>query len=201
MSTNATNSHVVSFDLYWDKDRNNVVSSGDIRLRSNPFANGPVIFDSLKFKFLDTSRTLILAARTTASASGQNISLGITDTNQVQAYYTTRPFSTNFPFGSATGVSSYNTEELSFNLEQNYPNPFNPVTIIRYTVPADGKVKMNVYDAVGRQVAVLVNGNKMRGNHTVEFDASDFRGLSSGVYYYRLESGNFSQIKKMLLVK
>lgn len=119
----------------------------------------------------------------------------------MQAYYTTRPFSTNFPFGSATGVSSYNTEELSFNLEQNYPNPFNPVTTIRYTVPADGKVKMIVYDAVGRQVAVLVNGNKIRGNHTVEFDAGDFRGLSSGVYYYRLETGNYSQIKKMLLVK
>ncbi len=201
MSTNATNSHVVSFDLYWDKDRNNVVSSGDIRLRSNPFANGPITFDSLKFKFLDTARTLILAARTSASATGQNITLGITDTNQVQAYYATRPFSTNFPFGSATGVSSYNTEELSFNLEQNYPNPFNPVTTIRYTVPADGKVKMIVYDAVGRQVAVLVNGNKIRGNHTVEFDAGDFRGLSSGVYYYRLETGNYSQIKKMLLVK
>ncbi len=83
MTTNATSAHILSFDLYWDKDRNNIISSGDIKLRSHPFVNGPLSFDSLKFKFLDTARTLILAAKTSASASGQNVSLGITQSQIV----------------------------------------------------------------------------------------------------------------------
>ena len=201
MTTNATSTHILSFDLYWDKDRNNVVSSGDIKLRSHPFVNGPLSFDSLKFKFLDTARTLILAAKTSASASGQNVSLGITDTNQVQAYYTTFPFSTNFPFGTSTGVSGNNVNELSYSLEQNYPNPFNPVTVIRYTVPKDGLVKVRVYDALGKEVALLVNGTKQRGSYSIEFDGNDFKGISSGIYYYKMEAGDFTDIKKMVLVK
>lgn len=201
MTTNATASHVTSFDLYWDKDRNNLVSAGDILLRSHPFTTGPLTFDSLKFKFLDTARTLILAARTTAGASGQNVTLGITDTNQVQAYYTTRPFATNFPFGTITGISGNSANELTFSLEQNYPNPFNPSTIIRYTVPENGLVKIKVFDAVGKEVAVLVNSIKNKGSYSVEFDANDFRSLSSGIYYYKMEAGGFSEIRKMALIK
>ena len=201
MTTNATSTHILSFDLYWDKDRNNVVSSGDIKLRSHPFVNGPLSFDSLKFKFLDTARTLILAAKTSSSASGQNISLGITDTNQVQAYYTTFPFSINFPFGTSTGISGNNVNDLSYSLEQNYPNPFNPVTVIRYTVPKDGLVKVRVYDALGKEVALLVNGTKQRGSYSIEFDGNDFKGISSGIYYYKMEAGDFTDIKKMVLVK
>ena len=158
-------------------------------------------FDSLKFKFLDTARTLILAAKTSASATGQNISLGITDTNQVQAYYKTFPFSTNFPFGTTTGISGNNGNELSYSLEQNYPNPFNPVTVIRYTVPKDGLVKVRVYDALGKEVALLVNGIKQRGSYSIEFDGNDFKGISSGIYYYKMEAGDFTDIKKMVLVK
>jgi len=201
MTTNATSAHILSFDLYWDKDRNNIVSSGDIKLRSHPFVNGPLSFDSLKFKFLDTARTLILAAKTSASATGQNISLGITDTNQVQAYYTTFPFSTNFPFGTTTGISGNNGNELSYSLEQNYPNPFNPVTVIRYTVPKDGLVKVRVYDALGKEVALLVNGIKQRGSYSIEFDGNDFKGISSGIYYYKMEAGDFTDIRKMVLIK
>jgi subtilisin family serine protease len=201
MTTNATNSHIQSFDLYWDKDRNNVVSTGDIRLRSHPFTNGPLTFDSLKFKFLDTARTLILAARTTSSAAAQNVNLGITDTNQVQAYYTTRPFSANFPFGTVTGISGTSVNDLTYSLEQNFPNPFNPVTVIRYTVPNDGPVKLRVYDALGKEVALLIDGVKLRGSYSVEFDANDFKGLSSGIYFYRMDAGSFSEVRRMVLVK
>ncbi len=201
MTTNATSAQIFSFDLYWDKDRNNIVSAGDIRLRSHSFVNGPLSFDSLKFKFLDTARTLLLAARTSASASGQNVTLGITDTNQVQAYYTTKPFATNFPFGTATGITGNSIDDLSYSLEQNFPNPFNPVTVIKYTVPRDGLVKVRVYDALGKEVAVLVNSMKQRGNYSVEFDGNDFKGISSGIYYYKMESGDFSDIKKMVLIK
>jgi hypothetical protein len=202
MNTNADGTQILSFDLYWDKDKNNIVSSGDIRLSSLPFTNSFLNFDSLKFKFLDTSRVLIIAARTSASASGQSVSIGIADTNQVAAYYTTKPFLTNFPLGVVTGISSSTTTgELSYSLSQNFPNPFNPTTIINYTVARDGVVKLKVFDMIGKEVATLINGFKTRGSYQVEFDVNDRKSLSSGVYYYKIESNDFSDIKKMILIK
>jgi len=86
-----------------------------------------------------------------------------------------------------------------YSLSQNYPNPFNPTTTIKFGLPKAGNVKLVVFDILGREVATLIN-NEFRdvGTYTVNFDAS---ALSSGVYFYRLESGDFSQTKKMLLVK
>tara|TARA_Y100001935_G_scaffold223573_1_gene199125 strand:- start:23709 stop:26729 length:3021 start_codon:yes stop_codon:yes gene_type:complete len=83
-------------------------------------------------------------------------------------------------------------------LNQNYPNPFNPSTNISYQLPEHGRVRLTVFDALGREIATLVNGLQNAGNHSVTFDAS---GLSSGIYFYRLETGNFSTIKKMMLIK
>ncbi len=91
-----------------------------------------------------------------------------------------------------------NPDKLSFSLDQNYPNPFNPATVIKFAIPADGKVKLNVYNILGQQVATLVNEFKTRGSYEVKFDAS---GLGSGMYIYKLESGNFSDSKRMMLVK
>jgi len=201
MITNATGTQILSFDIYWDKDNNSVVSAGDIKLRSHPFVNGPLTFDSLKFKFIETSRTLILTARTSSSATNQGVNLGITDTNQVVAYYITKPFNTNFPFGTITGIGNNIIDELSYAISQNYPNPFNPTTLINYTVAKDGIVKLKVYNVMGKEVATLVNGFKTRGNYSVEFDVKDHNSLSSGVYYYKIETGDFSDIKKMMLVK
>ncbi|MEO6695826.1 MAG: DUF4331 family protein [Ignavibacteria bacterium] len=90
---------------------------------------------------------------------------------------------------------------VKFELVQNYPNPFNPVTKIDYALPANGKVSLVIYDAVGREIAKLVNENLEAGYYTVNFDASQF---SSGVYYYRLSldgEKNFNDTKKMLLIK
>lgn len=97
-----------------------------------------------------------------------------------------------------TGINTSNTVPVQYSLSQNYPNPFNPETRINYSIPKAGMVSLNVYDMLGRQVASLVNGYKSAGNYIVEFDASN---LSSGVYYYKLVSGEFSDIKKMSLVK
>jgi len=202
MTTNATASNITSFDLYWDKDKNNLVSNGDVKLKSLSFRIGPLSFDSLKFKFLDSSRTLILAARTTASATGSmNVNLGITDTNQVVAYYTTRPFNTNFPFGTVTFTGTNPEQTLTYSLSQNYPNPFNPTTQIKYTLAKDGFVTMKMYNILGKEIATLVKGYKVAGNYQVEFDLKDLKNISSGIYYYKLESGNFSDVKKMMLVK
>jgi hypothetical protein len=90
------------------------------------------------------------------------------------------------------------TAPLSFNLEQNYPNPFNPSTKIKYSVPESGNVKLSVYNLVGEEVAVLVNGNVEAGQFEVSFDASS---LPSGVYLYKLQSANTVQTKKMMLLK
>ncbi len=86
----------------------------------------------------------------------------------------------------------------SYKLEQNYPNPFNPQTRISYSLPTDAYVVMKVYDVIGREIATLVNGYQEAGYRSTEFNASN---LPSGVYIYRLQAGNFSAVKKMLLMK
>jgi hypothetical protein len=85
-----------------------------------------------------------------------------------------------------------------FELSQNYPNPFNPSTKISYSVPKTGYVSLKVYNALGQEVAGLVNGVKEAGIHTIEFNAVN---LNSGIYFYKLEAGDITQVKKMTLIK
>jgi hypothetical protein len=87
---------------------------------------------------------------------------------------------------------------LTFALEQNYPNPFNPSTIIKYSVPETGSVKLDVYNLVGEEVAVLVNEIKEAGFYQVTFEASN---LPSGAYFYKLQAGNSVQLNKMVFLK
>jgi len=85
-----------------------------------------------------------------------------------------------------------------YSLSQNYPNPFNPSTVIKFTMPKGDNVKLVVFDILGREVRTLVNEFRSSGVYEVNFDAS---ALSSGVYFYRVETGDFSATKRMLLVK
>jgi predicted lipoprotein with Yx(FWY)xxD motif len=85
-----------------------------------------------------------------------------------------------------------------FSVSQNYPNPFNPSTVINYQIPQSGNVKISVYDALGKIVSILVNETQNAGNYNIAWNAS---GLPSGVYIYKIESGSFSDSKKMILVK
>jgi len=85
-----------------------------------------------------------------------------------------------------------------FILEQNYPNPFNPATTIKYLIPFAEFVTIKVYDMLGNEIAILVNEEKPVGTYEVSFDA---KGLSSGFYFYKLQSGSFVKTKKMLLLK
>ena len=87
---------------------------------------------------------------------------------------------------------------LTFGLEQNYPNPFNPSTLIKYSVPGNGFIKLSVYNLIGEEVKVLVNNEVDSGFYEVIFNAEN---LPSGTYFYRLQSGNTVQLKKMLLMK
>lgn len=87
---------------------------------------------------------------------------------------------------------------FSYTLSQNYPNPFNPATQIKYSISKAGNVSLKIYDMLGREVSELVNQEQQPGNYSVRFDASK---LASGVYFYRIESGSFVSVKKMMLIK
>ncbi|MFA5012110.1 MAG: T9SS type A sorting domain-containing protein [Ignavibacteria bacterium] len=98
-----------------------------------------------------------------------------------------------------TGINNISNEVPNkYNLEQNYPNPFNPVTKIRFALPKSGFTSLKVYDSMGREVATRVYKQLRAGKYEVEFNAS---GLSSGVYYYKLLSGDYSAVKKLMLIK
>ncbi len=97
-----------------------------------------------------------------------------------------------------SGEEQIAEEPTTFRLDQNYPNPFNPTTEIRYQTTEAGHVTLTVYDVLGREVATLVKGVEEPGYKSVKFDATN---LSSGMYFYKLESGNFVQTKKMLILR
>ena len=87
---------------------------------------------------------------------------------------------------------------LKYALEQNYPNPFNPVTQIKFSIPTQGLVTLKIYDVTGREVAKLVNDVLVPGNYVREFNGE---GFASGVYFYKIEAGEFTQVKKMMFIK
>jgi aminopeptidase N len=86
----------------------------------------------------------------------------------------------------------------NYELKQNYPNPFNPVTNIDYSIPKNSEVKLTVYDMTGKEISVLVSEFKQAGRYTVSYNAEK---KASGVYYYKLQAGDFTEVKKMILVK
>jgi hypothetical protein len=104
--------------------------------------------------------------------------------------------STNFYWEKR--MAENNTGTTDFSLDQNYPNPFNPSTKISYSIKEEGLVTLKVYDILGKEIATLINENKPEGNYEVEFNAS---ALPSGLYIYKIQSGSFSDVKKMLLTK
>lgn len=105
----------------------------------------------------------------------------------------------NFNFTTFTDVEpAINGIPDEYYLSQNYPNPFNPSTSINYSIPKDGFVSLKVYNVLGSEVATLVNNYKAAGNYEVSLNADN---LTSGIYYYRIESGSFVQTRKMIVLK
>ncbi len=99
---------------------------------------------------------------------------------------------------NATGISGENGTAYDYNLSQNYPNPFNPMTTINFSVGKTGRTTIKVYDILGRQITVLLDEIKEPGNHFVNFDAGS---LSGGMYFYTINSGAYTQTRKMILLK
>ncbi len=87
---------------------------------------------------------------------------------------------------------------MQFELSQNYPNPFNPSTTINFSIPQSSIVTLKVFNTLGQEVKTLINQNMESGVHSISFDASE---LNSGIYFYRLDAGQFSEVRKMTLIK
>ena len=89
----------------------------------------------------------------------------------------------------------------NFKIEQNTPNPFNPTTNISYELFEASYVKLKVFDLIGKEIVTLVEANQTKGTYTVTFDASKYANLTSGIYFYKLETERYSEVKKMILTK
>ena len=97
-----------------------------------------------------------------------------------------------------TGIAKSNNIPTEYNLFQNYPNPFNPTTSIQFAIPKESHVKLSVFNILGQEIQVLVNKNMNAGNYKINFNASK---LNSGLYLYRIETADYTSVRKMLLVK
>ena len=131
--------------------------------------------------FYDDSNNVIVAGDYTDSTNGSNF------------------FAMRLKQKVGTGVVE-TKEDLptTYSLSQNYPNPFNPTTTIRYSIPSAGVVQLKVYDILGSELSTLIDEYKQAGVYEVEFDAAKF---TSGVYLYKLTSGEYSATKKMMVLK
>ena len=113
------------------------------------------------------------------------------DSNRIEKIV---PLNSNIP----SDVGDDNTNINSFYLSQNFPNPFNPSTKIRFSIPHSAFVTLKVYDLLGREIATIINEEKMPGNYEVSFNANN---LSSGVYFYRIRAGSFIDTKRLILLR
>jgi len=122
--------------------------------------------------------------------------------NNSTYYHTPDLVNSNFPTilnvsSTSTNVSD-NGLSFSFMLKQNYPNPFNPITKISYSIPQINYVTIKVFNLLGKEIVTLVNEEKAIGNYEVEFDCGN---ITSGIYFYRMQAGNFSETKKLILLR
>ncbi len=165
----------------------------------------------------DTSEDLLLvnlakdsggySCHVTRLVSGFNSPLGeelvgnklfVVETGLFYVNNSPRMWEITLPLASETAVHRGLSSPKTFELAQNYPNPFNPSTEIKYQLPISSGITLRVYDVLGREVGTLVNGRQDAGTHAVTFNAAN---LPSGVYFYRLQAGDYSAMKKAILMK
>jgi len=138
-----------------------------------------------------SSRLDIFAPSMIGTQSDFLFNLSIPSGTELNVYYKLNP-------EVESAFDKNNNNLNNYSLSQNYPNPFNPATTIRFAIPSDGLVQLQVYDILGREITALVNEYRHKGNYEVKFDAGK---LSSGIYIYRINCGTFTQSKMMVLQK
>lgn len=132
--------------------------------------------------------------------SGHGGGIMIPDRGYLLCHQGSNVYKLNVLYSVLTSVSETNISQIpaDFSLQQNYPNPFNPSTKISFSIPFAGNISLKVYNELGAEVETLVDGFRNPGMHEVSFNAS---GLSSGVYFYRIQASGFTETRKMLLIK
>jgi hypothetical protein len=138
------------------------------------------------------------AANTTPACIGKNIGVLIKNSSLIASSWAAVDLVRINANHKVTAVYGTQIKPSAFSLKQNYPNPFNPTTNISYTLKSNGKVRLAVFDILGREVAVLANETQTAGQHVVTFSANN---LSSGIYFYKLQAASEVITKKMVLLK
>ena len=161
------------------------------------------VFDNITYEMMNIFQyDNISYSINTNGIGNRTVKLRLVLNDNIDASYS---LSKKFAFNNV--ISKKQIKEISYKgslavtdyaLSQNYPNPFNPVTTINYQIPKDGFVSLKVYDILGKEIVTLVNSDKVQGRYTVEFDGSRF---ASGMYIYKLQSGDFVETRKMMLLK
>ncbi len=146
-----------------------------------------------------TKIAFVSGAGSTTQAQNYSYTDNVSSLNVAKVSYRLRQidFNGSYSYSSVVEVDLNQIPKV-YSLDQNYPNPFNPSTKISYQLPQNGFVSLKVYNAIGKEVATLVNEEKSAGRYEVNFDAA---GLSSGLYFYTIQTGSFQETKKMILIK
>lgn len=169
-------------------------ASGDLRLQSGELTHvlpkAPVS-GVVTFSFTYTAPTT--PGTQTIFANGNSVNFNGQNTGDQWNYAPNKIIQV----GAVTGIEN-NQFLTSYKLQQNFPNPFNPSTSFEFQIPNSGIVSLKIYDALGKEVAVIVDRVLSAGNYLYRWNAGD---LASGVYFYRLRSGDFIKTKKLMLVK
>lgn len=157
--------------------------------------------DKLNYKLLNAPVSLSIDSTGLLSGNFAQADSGVYNFKIIVSGDSSRADTLNFKLtvsNSITSIKNRGNLPDNFYLSQNYPNPFNPSTTIEFKIPESGFVTLKIYDILGREVKTLVNEEKTPGSYKVSFNASIF---ASGVYFYRLTSGSYTSIKKMVLLK
>lgn len=185
--------HMVAVENVSYVGRNGVTPQDFVmRKMITPIAGDPFTPD------VNFSKQVIHSATLTNIANMNNIGVVVF----VQSVSTKEVFQSEYISSSIlTGMAKNDfASPNTFSLEQNYPNPFNPSTTLSFSVPKNGYVSLKVYDVLGNEAASLINSNLESGSYSIPFSTTDGR-FSSGIYFYRLESGGKSIVRKMTLLK